>query len=114
MSDAARYTVCLEALSTKRGISAALSAPRRIGPPLASRSGLRSDTVPSAMSLFGRFYVQLDPWDVDYGAELSVDNADATPEDSIELDVEHAAGEWRPIVPAQADLRELVFVDGVR
>jgi hypothetical protein len=66
------------------------------------------------VSPFGHLHVQLDPWDVDYGAELSVDNADATPEDSIELDVEQPAGEWRPIVPVRTDLRELVFVDGVR
>lgn len=66
-----------------------------------------------ATSPFGRFQVQLDPWQVDYGGELSVDTADSTPDEAIRLDVEQT-GEWKPIVPTRSALGAVVFVDGVR
>jgi hypothetical protein len=64
------------------------------------------------MALFGRFQVQLDPWEVDYGGELSVDAAEAA-EDAVELDVEQP-GAWQAIVPTVSRLGPVIFVDGVR
>jgi hypothetical protein len=67
------------------------------------------------MKLFGDLDVRLDPWQVDYGAELPVAPEDeASPDEAIILDVEVPPGQWQPIAPASADtITRLVFVDGV-
>src|SRR5262249_46729520 len=66
-----------------------------------------------AMALFGDVDVRLDPWDVDYGAEVPLE-ADEAPAEDVGLDVEIPAGEWKPISPPQAARPRLAFVDGVR
>jgi uncharacterized protein len=68
------------------------------------------------MGIFGGLRVQLDPWQVDYGTELPLDNfGESAPDEAVALDVELAAGEWRPVQPSGATLpSQLVFVDGVR
>ena len=67
------------------------------------------------MPTFGELLVQLDPWQVEYGAELPFEDVAESEESAATLDIEFAADEWRPIRPDQAAiLSELVFVDGVR
>ena len=68
------------------------------------------------MSIFGELLVRLDPWQVDYGAELQLDEAEGTGEDEgVVLDVELTPEEWRPISPGEATFpAQLIFVDGVR
>ena len=68
------------------------------------------------MNLFGDLEVRLDPWQVDYGAELPVEPEDeAGPDEGVILDVEAPPSQWQPIAPASADtIARLVFVDGVR
>jgi hypothetical protein len=66
------------------------------------------------MSIFGELLVRLDPWQVDYGTELRLDEVDE-PEADVSLDVEVAGEEWRPISPAKTiSPGQLIFVDGVR
>jgi hypothetical protein len=67
------------------------------------------------MSLFGELQVRLDPWQVDYGTELPLEDVEEGPDEAVVLDIELAAGEWRPLTPAGAHApSRLVFVDGVR
>lgn len=68
------------------------------------------------MSVFGDLDVRLDPWQVDYGAELQVElDHEADADEGVILDVETPPARWRPIAPVSPDpLRRLVFVDGVR
>jgi hypothetical protein len=68
------------------------------------------------MGIFRDLRVQLDPWQVDYGAELPLEIADQPVSDeTVALDVEVAVGEWRPIEPGASVLpSQLIFVDGVR
>ena len=68
------------------------------------------------MSLFGDLDVRLDPWQVDYGAELPVELEDqAAVDEGVILDVEIPPAVWRPMRPTSPDaLKRLVFVDGVR
>jgi uncharacterized protein len=68
------------------------------------------------MAMFGDLLVQLDPWQVEYGAELPFEDiAEAADEDIAALDIELAPQAWRPIRPSQPTrLSQLVFVDGVR
>ncbi|MBV9200417.1 MAG: hypothetical protein JOY83_11935 [Alphaproteobacteria bacterium] len=68
------------------------------------------------MGIFGNLRVQLDPWQVDYGAELPLDNSEEPdPEEVVALEIEVAVGEWRPIEPGAPVLpSQLVFADGVR
>src|SRR6516225_2912108 len=68
------------------------------------------------MGIFGDLRVELDPWQVDYGAELPLEGAEQSgPDEQIVLDVEVTAGEWRPIRPSASALpSQLIFVDGVR
>jgi hypothetical protein len=67
------------------------------------------------MSLFGELQVRLDPWQVDYGTELPLEDVEAYPDEAVVLDIELAAGEWRPVTPGQTHPpSRLVFVDGVR
>jgi hypothetical protein len=68
------------------------------------------------MKLFGDLDVRLDPWQVDYGAELPVaPENEASPDEEIVLDVEVPPAQWQPIAPTSADtITRLIFVDGVR
>jgi hypothetical protein len=68
------------------------------------------------MSVFGGLQVKLDPWQVDYGTELPLDNVEeAGPDETVVLDVEVAAKDWRPIQSSETvALTQLIFVDGVR
>jgi hypothetical protein len=68
------------------------------------------------MNLFGDLDLRLDPWQVDYGAELPVAPEDeASPDEAIFLDVEVPPGQWEPIAAASVEtITRLVFVDGVR
>lgn len=68
------------------------------------------------MSIFGELLVRLDPWQVDYGAELQLDEGeDAGQDDGVALDVELPPEEWRPISPKGTTApAQLIFVDGVR
>jgi hypothetical protein len=68
------------------------------------------------MKIFGALMIRLDPWQVDYGAELQLDEGEDTGQDEgVALDVELPSGEWRPISPG-GTMRpaQMVFVDGVR
>jgi hypothetical protein len=66
--------------------------------------------------MFGDLLVQLDPWQVEYGAELPFEDVAEVADDGIAaLDIELAPDAWRPIRPDHAaSLSQLVFVDGVR
>jgi hypothetical protein len=68
------------------------------------------------VSVFGDLDVRLDPWQVDYGAEVPIELDEEVPADEgVILDVEIRPNEWRPIAPGSTDVLErLVFVDGVR
>jgi hypothetical protein len=70
----------------------------------------------SPMTIFGHLLVQLDPWQVDYGAELPLDEVEQPGYDeTVVLDVEIAPESWQPIRPTEATLpSQLIFVDGVR
>lgn len=67
------------------------------------------------MPLFGDLLVQLDPWQVDYGTELPLDEIEEAATDDVELDVEMASEDWQPIRPTEGTQpSKLIFVDGVR
>ena len=68
------------------------------------------------MAIFGNLAVQLDPWQVDYGSELPLDDVEEPAADeSVALDVELPSEEWQPVRPGGATLpAQLIFVDGVR
>jgi hypothetical protein len=68
------------------------------------------------MAIFGDLVVQLDPWQVDYGSELSLDDVeDPVPDEAVALDIEVASENWHPIRPGEAMApAQLIFVDGVR
>lgn len=68
------------------------------------------------MSLFGQLQVRLDPWQVEYGAELRIESEEeALPDENIILDVEVPPEQWQPITPAAPRIHpRLIFVDGVR
>ncbi len=67
------------------------------------------------MALFGQFDVRIDPWQVDYGSELAIDAGEEASDENVELEVEFAADEWRPIEPQTTSApNRLFFVDGVR
>jgi hypothetical protein len=68
------------------------------------------------MAIFGDLAVQLDPWQVEYGAEVPLDDTEQpAPDEAVVLDVEVAPEKWQPIRPGEAMLpAELIFVDGVR
>src|SRR5258708_3438228 len=56
----------------------------------------------------------VDPWDVEYGASLGIDQPDVSTA-QVSVDLELAAGEWRPIDPSTAAApRRVLFIDGVR
>jgi hypothetical protein len=57
----------------------------------------------------------VDPWDVDYGASLGIDQLDITTADVV-VDTEIAAAAWQPI-DTTADISQphrILFIDGVR
>jgi len=66
--------------------------------------------------MFGDLAVQLDPWQVDYGSELPLDEVEELASDeAVVLDVEVIPEKWQPIHPSDAALPgQLIFVDGVR
>jgi hypothetical protein len=67
------------------------------------------------MSLFGELQVRLDPWQVDYGTELPLEDVEEAPDEAVVIDVELAAGEWRSVTPSETPTpARLIFVDGVR
>jgi uncharacterized protein len=68
------------------------------------------------MAIFGDLAVQLDPWQVEYGGELPLDEVEQpVPDETVALDVEVVAENWQPIRPVDATLpAELIFIDGVR
>jgi hypothetical protein len=67
------------------------------------------------MAIFGDLAVQLDPWQVEYGGELLLDDVEEPAPDEAVLDIEVALEDWQPIRPAEAMLPvQLIFVDGVR
>jgi len=68
------------------------------------------------MTIFGDLTVQLDPWQVDYGSELPLEDVEEpAPDESVALDVELPSEEWQPIRPGEATTPgQLIFVDGVR
>lgn len=56
----------------------------------------------------------VDPWDVEYGASLGIDDA-ATSSAEVAVDLERAAGAWAPIAaPGAGGPQRILFVDGVR
>jgi hypothetical protein len=65
---------------------------------------------------FGDLEVRLDPWQVDYGAEIALEaSEEISSEEILALDIELKPEAWRPIAPAaEAPGPGLVFVDGVR
>src|SRR5215831_14230289 len=68
------------------------------------------------MAIFGDLAVHLDPWQVEYGGELPLDDSEEPVSDeTVALDVEVAPENWQPIRPSEAMLpAQLIFVDGVR
>jgi hypothetical protein len=67
------------------------------------------------MNPFGELRVRLDPWQVDYGTELPLDDVEPGPDEAAVLDIEIPAAEWRPVTPGEAPTPpRLVSVDGVR
>ena len=68
------------------------------------------------MAMFGDLVVQLDPWQVEYGAELPFEDlAEAADDDVAAVDIELASDVWRAIRPDQATrLTQIIFIDGVR
>jgi hypothetical protein len=68
------------------------------------------------MAMFGDLTVQLDPWQVEYGAELPFEDlGEAADDDAANVDIELASDAWRAIRPDQATrLTQIIFIDGVR
>ena len=68
------------------------------------------------MAIFGDLTVQLDPWQVDYGSELPLDDVEEpASNEAVVLDVEVAPEKWQPVRPGEVMLpTQLIFVDGVR
>jgi hypothetical protein len=57
----------------------------------------------------------VDPWDVEYGASLAIDDVEVSSADVV-VDLERAAADWSPVAPddEQIAARRILFVDGVR
>ena len=56
----------------------------------------------------------VDPWDVDYGTSLGIDETEASLAQVV-IEVERAAEDWSPVTPAPgSDIGPVLFVDGVR
>ena len=66
------------------------------------------------MSIFGDRVVRLDPWQVEYGAEVTAIDHVSDPE-AVDLEVEYPLKDWNPIHPDEAPTPDRIFfVDGVR
>jgi hypothetical protein len=66
------------------------------------------------MSAFGALEVFLDPWEVDHGSELALEQGEDPVEEAL-MDVEVPSSAWTPLLPAAPDKPgRLLFVDGVR
>ncbi len=66
------------------------------------------------MSVFGDRVVRLDPWQVEYGAEVTAIDHVSDPE-AVDLEVEHPLKDWQPIHPGEVPAPDRIFfVDGVR
>lgn len=78
----------------------------------------RPADVQDASHPFAGFDVRLDPWSVDYGAELPAAPEGETPAVEVEPFLEVDRSQWGPIdvVPADSSWfpKEVAFVDGVR
>jgi hypothetical protein len=56
----------------------------------------------------------VDPWEVEYGASLGIDDVEPSTGDVV-VDLECSAEDWSPIAPvADGVARRVLFVDGVR
>jgi hypothetical protein len=65
--------------------------------------------------MFGELEIRLDPWRVEYGAELQVESPESLPpEEQADVDVEVQGDRWTAIIPKPATTPHLFFVDGVR
>ncbi|MDR7417184.1 MAG: hypothetical protein QN200_12065, partial [Armatimonadota bacterium] len=65
--------------------------------------------------MFGELRIRLDPWDADYGPELSAEEEPEGQKLDVLLDVELPEDAWRPLIPAEPFLPDRIyFVDGVR
>jgi hypothetical protein len=57
---------------------------------------------------------RVDPWNVDYGTSLGIDDGEASSAQVV-VDVERPADDWAPIAPpVDAGAERVLFVDGVR
>lgn len=67
------------------------------------------------MAILGSLDLRLDPWQTDYGTEVSLSG---TPDDTAvsDLSVEIQADAWNPLVPSASAIlpARIVFIDGVR
>jgi hypothetical protein len=67
------------------------------------------------MGVFGDLQVRVDPWQVEYGSELPLEDIPEDAPEDVVLNLELAPEAWQPIVPpAEAAPARMVFVDGVR
>ncbi|MCS7172800.1 MAG: hypothetical protein N0A24_05250 [Armatimonadetes bacterium] len=65
--------------------------------------------------MFGELRIRLDPWDVDYGPELSAEEEPEGQKSDVFPDVELPEHAWQPVYPAEPFLLDRIyFVDGVR
>jgi hypothetical protein len=66
--------------------------------------------------MYGGLEVRLDPWQVDYGAEIALEAPEeGSPEEVLAFDVELMPEAWRPIALATgATAPRVAFVYGVR
>jgi hypothetical protein len=57
----------------------------------------------------------IDPWDVEYGASLGIDNVEPTNQ-QVAVDIETPAAAWAPVAPSSGGTPALrvLFIDGVR
>lgn len=67
-------------------------------------------------SPFPGFDVRIDPWAIEYGAEMPAElGGEPADADDVDVSIERGPGEWAAITPARAALpQELVVIDGVR
>jgi hypothetical protein len=54
----------------------------------------------------------VDSWDPDYGSPSTADLEDAS--ENVEVGIEMAAADWKPLVPDSDRVADLLFIDGVR
>jgi hypothetical protein len=81
----------------------------------AERRGGRRARENAHMGLFGELQVRVDPWEVEYGAELPLEDVPEEAAADVALDVEVAPEAWQAIVPPpETAPARMVFVDGVR